>query len=209
MSYKFVKVRFTGYENDDHPFRYYCDTVEKLDEFFKTCVQVKFDNAFINHLEVVDANVAMEFHTRPIMKGAYKHYANLLAHTIAVSSSLKEKSYIDEASYLYATFYKNCLEYVLKGIPILFNANYTYMPLVDGLEIVEEIVNEKFEFPITKYTEKDIRIIKWDGGTHYYAKIGNEDVVYYGEQKWDNEPDARYAALQYLRKHFIGEEETM
>jgi hypothetical protein len=43
-----------------------------------------------------------------------------------------------------------------------------------------------------------IRIIQWPDGSHFYAKIGNEDVVVAGKQKWDTRAEAEDAGQRYL-----------
>jgi len=46
--------------------------------------------------------------------------------------------------------------------------------------------------------EETVRIIQWPDGSHFYAKIGNEDVVVSGKQKWDSRADAEAAGEKYL-----------
>lgn len=46
--------------------------------------------------------------------------------------------------------------------------------------------------------EESIRIIQWPGGEHFYAKIGNDDVVVDGEQKWETKAAAEAAGKKYL-----------
>lgn len=52
-----------------------------------------------------------------------------------------------------------------------------------------------------KYTNKDIKINKWFGGKHFYAKISEIDVVdEFGNVKWNTEEDATKAAEKYIKK---------
>jgi hypothetical protein len=46
---------------------------------------------------------------------------------------------------------------------------------------------------------EEIRIIKWPDGKHFYAKVGNADVVVDGKQKWDSKYAAQKAAERFLR----------
>ena len=62
------------------------------------------------------------------------------------------------------------------------------------------IYREKLVFP--HYTKKDIRVSKWgDGGTHYYAKVGEIEVKekVNGEtiMKWNTYDEAYAKALEY------------
>lgn len=63
----------------------------------------------------------------------------------------------------------------------------------------DELVYPDFETP----TLDDVRFIQWTGGRHWYAKIGNVDVVdLLDRQKWDTKAEAEKAALWYIKKHY-------
>ena len=90
-----------------------------------------------------------------------------------------------------------------------FNDGHVYMYSSDGLisvpfiksmhTIIEEQYKDIIEFPkINRPSYSDIRIIQWPGGRHFYAKIGNEDVVVNGMQKWNSSYEARLAAKSYI-----------
>lgn len=69
-----------------------------------------------------------------------------------------------------------------------------------GLKGVSATVyRDKILFP--NYTEKDIRISKWGGGQHFYAKVGEIEVkeVVDGEiiMKWNTRDEAYKKALEY------------
>jgi hypothetical protein len=67
-------------------------------------------------------------------------------------------------------------------------------------EICETILSEEFVYPTQRLaTMDDVRIIQWPGGAHYYAKIGNFDVVHDGKQKWDSEIEAKKAAYWFIQ----------
>lgn len=72
--------------------------------------------------------------------------------------------------------------------------------LPDNCEIVETIESDILEYP-NQYTEKDIRIIKYENGKHYYAKIGMIEVVDDdGSRKWNTYKYAYDIAIDYLKK---------
>lgn len=54
-------------------------------------------------------------------------------------------------------------------------------------------------FALPGKSDEPFRIIKWDGGTHFYAKVGDEDVVVNGAQKWDTRKEAEDAAKIYIQ----------
>ena len=53
--------------------------------------------------------------------------------------------------------------------------------------------------PHVEYTEQDIKITRWRGGNHYYAKVGHIDVEDdFGKVKWNTEKQAREMAVKYM-----------
>lgn len=80
---------------------------------------------------------------------------------------------------------------VAQGMKIAFNPSGGYFPIPENAKI--EII------PICKYTEKDIKITKFDGGKHYYATIGGIEVVdQWGDKKWNTHDFAERTAKKYL-----------
>jgi len=79
--------------------------------------------------------------------------------------------------------------YLTDGMP--------YMPFSNDLIVVGELVKPTISFP--NYTEKDIHVHLWPGGSHYYAKIGGLDVTDKdGNVKWNTSGMARNKALEFL-----------
>lgn len=77
-----------------------------------------------------------------------------------------------------------------------------YMNRVGGMcaklhDITQETKAD--DFPLC-FVQDDIRIIQWPGGDHYYAKIGDEDVVWENKQKWNSRSEAMKAAKRFLKK---------
>jgi len=74
-----------------------------------------------------------------------------------------------------------------------------YMPYSKELEVIDTIVKEDILFPT--YTEEDIKIIKWNDGIHWYAKVGRMDIVDdEGNQKWNTKKEAEQKAKEFLFK---------
>ena len=62
-------------------------------------------------------------------------------------------------------------------------------------------VPHKIEYiPLNEYSTQDIKVFKWNGGAHWYAKIAHIDVVIDGEQKWNAKWVAQQKAEQFLSK---------
>lgn len=84
------------------------------------------------------------------------------------------------------------LKSILKGKSIAINSKGGFFELCEGDEI--EIK--------TKYDESDIKISRWTGGVHYYAKIGHIDVVDSNNDiKWNTYKRAREVALEVLKNY--------
>ncbi|MHA1437905.1 MAG: hypothetical protein ACTSPD_10040 [Promethearchaeota archaeon] len=118
------------------------------------------------------------------------------------------KTVIDDMFHLSDTFCRPKINAILNGEKILINRTtmgFTYYNKKHH-SIIEKQKTNQFIFPNEKYTEKDIRIIKWENGTHYYAKIGRIDVFIDGEQKWDTKKEAQEKALKFLKEEITNYE---
>lgn len=81
------------------------------------------------------------------------------------------------------------LKLILRGYKVVINSRGGYFELCQD-DIIE---------PHIEYTEKDIKISKWRGGSHYYAKVGHIDVEdEFGNVKWNTEKRAREMAIKYM-----------
>jgi hypothetical protein len=85
------------------------------------------------------------------------------------------------------------------GELLAWNNLFSFAP-TGGYKYLRIITKSILIFPEITYTEKDIRIIQWKGGTHWYAKIGNIDVEINGESKWSTWKEANNNAKKYLKK---------
>lgn len=69
--------------------------------------------------------------------------------------------------------------------------------------IIDEIETDTLIFPnMDRPTIDDVKFIMWDGGKHWYAKIGKLDVVVNGIQKWNTKEEATKAAKQYINENW-------
>jgi hypothetical protein len=90
---------------------------------------------------------------------------------------------------------------ILRGDTIYCYEGCQWFTLVPGCKIVEEILKEDLVYPHTKYTEKDIKVVKWPGGKHYYARIGEIDVTDdENNLKWNSYQTAYNKAVEQLNK---------
>jgi hypothetical protein len=78
---------------------------------------------------------------------------------------------------------------------IFINSNGGYFGYNTNLEVTDTQEISKYKLPT-----EEIRIISWPNGKHFYAKIGNADVVVDGRQKWDTKAEAQLNAEKFLKE---------
>ena len=114
-------------------------------------------------------------------------------------SSIYGQGIIYSQAKLMGTYQRDLERYVNDGKILAINpynmVSYFTLPKDAEYEIISEKEN---------YTHDDIRIIKFEGGTHWYAKISNIDVVIDDEQKWNAQWIARQKAEQFLKQLYNG-----
>ena len=91
-------------------------------------------------------------------------------------------------------------------------AGFMPCPLEDHpikMEIIKTIEKDELIFPteedFTQYTENDISINKWQGGNHFYAKVGNFDVSIDNIVKWNTHDNAMENAKIFMNELNNGE----
>lgn len=88
---------------------------------------------------------------------------------------------------------------------ILDGPQIKYMNAVGGgcnelTDILHEV--EADNFPAWKWTIKDVKISKFDGGTHWYATLPDGiSIEWQGDNKWPTPERAREASMAYLMSH--------
>lgn len=123
------------------------------------------------------------------------HYTNTVTSVAAHVADITGKSFWEALGQFMGDAMLAKLNAIQKGC-IYVNCNGGWFHWHEDLE--ERFVIEKDSLVWPDFDTNDIRIIQWPNGKHYYAKIGNLDVVWNGEQKWDTYEDAMQAALTYL-----------
>jgi hypothetical protein len=61
------------------------------------------------------------------------------------------------------------------------------------------IISDTRDIDMWALPTETVRIIQWPDGSHFYAKIGNTDVVVDGKQKWDSRAEAEAAGQKFLK----------
>lgn len=115
--------------------------------------------------------------------------------TIAYLAGLKGISILEALSKLNFDLASGMEKTLADTGRVFIGSNGGYFGMMSELEILDTHMVDKFVLP----TEK-VRIIQWPGGEHFYAKIGNQDVVVNGKQKWDTREEAEEAAKKFRRR---------
>lgn len=83
---------------------------------------------------------------------------------------------------------------------LFINRNGAIIP-IRNYKVLEERRVRSFAWPEQKLTKKDIKITRWPGGKHYYAKIDTLEVKdEAGKIKWNTKAEAQRQAEKYLER---------
>lgn len=162
------------------------------DKEFEDCVKsvVKYgDNSFCKNTE------------KQFFNGNHAESVFQTGLTYKLQLNKDNKSWIELANDMVVQVYYNRVKSFNNGTTLMYRRDgIVSTPLVENTHnIIETKYVSKIEFPILERpTENDINIISWPGGKHYYAKVGNYDVVINGVQKWNTKYEAREAAKTFI-----------
>lgn len=196
--FKFIYVRYKLHPELNHICEGWfllLDTIESFNEFLD-----KRANSLVHSYFNLKANASR---TKPFIYKNGNHICNHDESTISNFLWLDNtrKTVMDDCK---------CLDKLLSGYQTIFlNYGHVIINSVNGcramnnsFKILEEKSSDKLVFPTT--SEKDIKITKWPNGIHYYAKIGNQDVVdENGNVKWLTEKQAKKEAVKFLKEKLI------
>lgn len=132
-----------------------------------------------------------------------KHSHSYWAETIKEINALKNEPIWKTATEIENELLQNRLKMMCNGDEIYLSDELTVFMLTDGItEVVDEVYSDTLVYPSHDYHIEDVRYIQWPGGYHWYAKIGNMDIVYeQGNQKWNTRKEAELAVYEYFKKN--------
>jgi hypothetical protein len=195
--FKFVKIQ----RNDlpDRHISWMCliDTL-KAAEDYTILRSKKMAGHYINVKDKL-LKTGREFHNTDFIEDAIELVLGAKAEKAKREG--KTRTLVDDCNYL-DTLAGTAMRLFLATGSVLVNYNggcFSPNWLKKEVTILETVNKRGFIFPTELYTKKDIRIIQWKGGKHYYAKICAHDVIIDGEQKWNTYKQAESAAKKYLR----------
>lgn len=177
MKYKFVKFR-DSMQKGVFPWMLECDNIMTLIEHSE-----KYNGYLVQGFE----SLISSDYDKPTRHGeAIRCVAQSEGTSILVGAMSLENKIFQSKLKAINTFGK---------IYLRENGSYT----TEGKTFTIIGVVEKDDIKYPNYTNKDIKVSQWKNGTHYYAKIGNMDVIdEYGNHKWDSYDEAFNMALKQL-----------
>lgn len=113
----------------------------------------------------------------------------------------RRKGLIDDLKLIEETFTMPVIKVFRERGEILAWRNLFSFAPTGGYTYLKEVDSDVLVFPDECYTEDDIKITCWPGGRHWYAKLGNKDVVINNEVKWNSYDRAEEAANEYLESY--------
>lgn len=127
-----------------------------------------------------------------------QHLSTVWGHALQVKAELDQASCLIVSQDLERDVYNSKANMIGENGAILLRENCSYAPITEDCIITETIELKDMIYPNKNID--NIRLLQWDGGVHWYAKIGGMDVVdKKGNQKWDTKETARQAAIEYLK----------
>ena len=127
----------------------------------------------------------------------FQHFTTDWAFTCDNFAKMRGENFIMASTRLENEVWAGKVSQLFKGRTLYLREIGSYMIDSPNFQITDRLVSDTLVYP--GYTKEDIKITKWDGGTHYYAKIGKMDVIdREGNQKWNSRWEAQQAAEEEL-----------
>ena len=142
---------------------------------------------------------------KKIFSGTKGHFTNDFEQAVEVWMNSTNDSLIVSMLQIENEAFQNRLQMFRSGREIYLSHSIQVVTVdtrfVDILTTTERNV---LTFPDEERPEmKDVRFIVWEGGVHYYAKIGKLDIVDKdGNQKWNTRAEAESAARWYINQYW-------
>lgn len=181
--YRFIKVKWTEL-NMEYPFMLYCNSIEQIMEHNEKYLSNEISDGFKNLIDV---------------SRGLAHIKTPFGMAVRWEAELNETSIIEAGVSMESKITAGKVKSLLKYGAILIRPVGSYMVIDDSFEIIDEVISPTMKYP--EYGESDISINRWDGGLHYYARIGNMTVEDdRGKVKWNTHQEAKRQALLFLEK---------
>lgn len=145
--------------------------------------------------QIINKNISM---TNNIKEG---HVTNNFARAVEILSSSNNISIIEASLQIENDILQHRINLYLKGEIQYLSMGLSCLLLSTTTKIIEDKFKDEMIYPSEENLNiEDVRYLQWDGGKHWYAKIGYEDIVdKNGNQKWDTKQEAEEASKWYIQ----------
>lgn len=211
--YKFVKIKRKG--SDDGHWYFKPDSEEQVVEHFKKIFGAEIRDGVRDHVE---NSHLIKDKSNPEGYSVYtEHPITPWAKAVEPIMHIFRCSWIEAAIRLENdTINSRVRDFHKYSGEIYLDNGVVETMMVDGDEIVDEVVKDSLEFPIEEqYRLEEVRYMQWGkmdylalglpescknyGGNHWYAKIGKLDIKDKdGNMKWNTKSEAEAAAKWFI-----------
>ena len=142
---------------------------------------------------------------KKIFSGTKGHFTNEFEQAVEVWMNSTNDSLIVSMLQIENEAFRNRLQMFRSGREIYLSHSIQVVTVATRfVDILTMTERNALTFPDEEKPEmKDVRFIVWEGGVHYYAKIGKLDIVDKdGNQKWNTRAEAESAARWYINKYW-------
>lgn len=183
MKIKFVKIENKKF-NMDYDWMILLDSEESLDWYLETWLKNEASKCTKNVMDYMNMKAHIE---HPFFQSMYY-------------CATGNKSYFAELAGVVGKVESSIRDTFNQYGRVAINKLGGCLPMTEDFEVVKEVEKdiEKIVFP--NYSEKDIRVKQWQDGTHWYAYVGDYEVIYKGKRKWDTKEEANRIAKHFLYK---------
>ena len=124
------------------------------------------------------------------------HSTSVWRNVVELTMQIKGDSWMNSANELETRTYKDRINHFLKGDLVYLTDGLPYFVAKEEPKYDEELFSDELKYPY-KFDFEEVRFLQWPNGIHWYAKIGNIDIVdKYGNQKWRD----KYYAMEVAKK---------
>lgn len=127
--------------------------------------------------------------------------AAVISHVCYIETKKESENAVtvkDVVDNLLTTTFRGMHSSIQKTGAIYIQSSGGYFPHSDAVVIHKTVEQDGFDFPILS---KAIKVFQWQGGKHYYAKVGHLDVIdAAGNHKWNTVKEAERQAEIFAKK---------
>ena len=191
--YLFVKVEKNNPCEDNHPVWYFSpDSVEQIEEHWRKypASVIREGSRNISHkiFNNIKGHISNDFES-----------AVVSVHTYSGNPIFSDMIQVENIAYnnRINDFLNGRKIYLTHGLPVVTIDTRFY-------HIVDTVYKDSLTFPDEERPSlNEVRYIQWDGGEHWYAKIGKLDITDKdNNQKWNTKEEAKKAAEWYIEKNW-------